>query len=132
MKKLIVACTLAFALLTITGCATKKINWSGRVGHYHYDQAVTELGPPDKSAKLTDGTTIAEWYQSKDSRFSFGLGMGVGTGPVGVGVGVPLGGDQVEVLRLTFDQQGILQSTSGSANDGKHLSEPAGAANGVK
>ena len=38
-----------------------KIDWTSRISHYTYDQAVTELGPPDKSAKLTDGSTVAEW-----------------------------------------------------------------------
>jgi hypothetical protein len=45
----------------VTGCATYRIDWNNRVGNYTYDQAIAELGPPDKSAKLTDGTTVAEW-----------------------------------------------------------------------
>ena len=47
--------------LFLTGCATTKIGWNSRIGNYTYDQAVSELGPPDKSAKLTDGTIVAEW-----------------------------------------------------------------------
>ena len=45
----------------LAGCVTQKIDWSARVGNYTYDQAVMELGPPDKSAKLTDGTVVADW-----------------------------------------------------------------------
>ena len=45
----------------LTGCASTKIDWNSRIGNYTYDQAVLELGPPDKYAKLTDGTVVAEW-----------------------------------------------------------------------
>ena len=45
----------------LAGCATQKIDWAGRVGNYTYDQAVLELGPPDKQATLGDGTVVAEW-----------------------------------------------------------------------
>jgi len=42
---------------------TSRIDWAARVGNYTYDQAVTELGPPDKAAKLSDGTTVMEWRE---------------------------------------------------------------------
>lgn len=48
-------------LLFSSGCAAPRVDWSARVGHYTYDEAVLELGPPDKSAKLTDGTVVGEW-----------------------------------------------------------------------
>ncbi len=55
-------CFAAALALLLAGCATTpKIDWSGRVGSYSHDQTVTELGPPDREAKLTDGTTIGEW-----------------------------------------------------------------------
>jgi hypothetical protein len=59
-------CSVAMLLMTLAilfaGCATqKKIDWAGRIGNYTFDQAVTELGPPDKQAKLQDGTVVAEW-----------------------------------------------------------------------
>ena len=52
-----------------SGCATRKIHWNSRVGVYNYDQAITEMGPPDRTAKLTDGTIVAEWltYRGRDS-----------------------------------------------------------------
>ncbi len=54
--------TLSVLLLLLSvGCASTKIDWSSRIGNYTYDQAVIELGPPDKYAKLTDGTVVAEW-----------------------------------------------------------------------
>jgi hypothetical protein len=49
---------LAFLL---AGCATPRVDWNSRIGNYTYDQAVLELGPPDKQARLEDGTTVAEW-----------------------------------------------------------------------
>ena len=54
--------TLSVLLLLLSvGCASTKIDWSSRIGNYTYDQAVIELGPPDKYAKLTDGTVVGEW-----------------------------------------------------------------------
>jgi hypothetical protein len=52
---------VGLAVLLLGGCVTQKIDWSARVGHYTYNQAVKELGPPDKSAKLSNGATVAEW-----------------------------------------------------------------------
>jgi hypothetical protein len=51
------------ALITLSsaGCATQKIDWQARIGNYTYDQSVRDFGPPDKSAKLADGTLIADW-----------------------------------------------------------------------
>jgi hypothetical protein len=51
---------LAFAAL-LSACSTTKIDWNSRVGTYAYDQALVDLGPPDKSAQLSDGGTVAEW-----------------------------------------------------------------------
>ena len=47
--------------LWLAGCATRRVDWSTRVGSYTFDQAIYEIGPPDKQAKLTDGTLVAEW-----------------------------------------------------------------------
>ena len=55
---------LCFALLVVslTGCAhRRKVDWNSRIGHFTYDQAVLELGPPDKEAQLKDGVVIADW-----------------------------------------------------------------------
>jgi len=50
----------------IGGCATKpKIDWNARIGNYTFDDAVREMGPPDKSAKLSDGTLVCEWLIMK-------------------------------------------------------------------
>jgi hypothetical protein len=53
---------LALLLLLAAGCATTpRPDWAARVGTYTYEQAVLELGPPDKSETLSDGTVVAEW-----------------------------------------------------------------------
>lgn len=44
----------------LAGCA-HKIDWKSRVGSYTYDDAVRELGPPDKKETLSDNTLVAEW-----------------------------------------------------------------------
>jgi len=51
----------AVLALWLTGCASSRIDWASRTGHYSYDQAILELGPADKSAKLMDGSVVAEW-----------------------------------------------------------------------
>jgi hypothetical protein len=94
----------------IVGCqTTKPIDWNSRVGNYTFDQAVTELGPPDKQAKLSDGKTVAEWITHR----SGGSGLSVGTGffsrGVGVGVGQSVGqGYSDHVLKLTFSTNNTL------------------------
>lgn len=55
---LFLATLMAF---TLAGCATQKINWPARVGNYTHDQAVLELGPPDREARLTNGVVISDW-----------------------------------------------------------------------
>ena len=46
----------------LAGCAsTPRIDWTARMGHYSYDQAIKDLGPPDRTAKLSDGTVVSEW-----------------------------------------------------------------------
>ena len=61
----------------LAGCVTQKIDWAARVGHFTFDQAVLEFGPPDKHAKLDDGTINA-----KNLRGGVGF-MGPGMGAAG-------------------------------------------------
>jgi hypothetical protein len=101
---------IAFAVFLLASCATTpRVDWNQRVGHYTYDQAVVELGPPDKSAQLTEGGLVAEWFYPQRGGVSFGLGTGFYRGGLGVGAGhtvVP--GPAFRILRLTFDEEGIL------------------------
>jgi hypothetical protein len=59
------ALSLLALIFLLAGCATNKIDWNTRIARYSYDDAVTELGVPDRTATLTDGTTIAEWLSAR-------------------------------------------------------------------
>jgi hypothetical protein len=56
--------------LFLAGCATNRIDWNTRVGNYTYDEAITELGVPDRTATLTDGTLVAEWLVSRGPAYA--------------------------------------------------------------
>lgn len=53
------------ASLLLTGCVTQTVDWQARVGQYTRDQAIVDLGPPDKSARLSDGTIVDEWLTQR-------------------------------------------------------------------
>jgi hypothetical protein len=48
-------------VLGLTGCATPRVDWAARVGHYTYNQAVADLGAPEQQEKLADGSAVGEW-----------------------------------------------------------------------
>ncbi len=95
-----------------TGCkSTPKVDWNSRIGNYTYDLAVAELGPPDKTAKLSDGKTVADWIKySHGGGVSLGVGTGYYGGHTGVGTGVGTSTTRYpdRVLRLTFGPDGKL------------------------
>ena len=96
------------AVLFLAGCASYQSRWNARVGTYTYDQALVELGPPDKRAQLTDNQIVAEWI----SRYSTGGTVGVATDFYGR----PIGGSFMQSapvyreskLRLIFNTNNIL------------------------
>lgn len=99
------ACIL---LLGTTGCATRNtVDWDSRIGHYTYDKAVLELGPPDKSATLSDGSTVAEWLTHRGYSHSTTFYSGYGHGPTMYRVTEPAGPQYY--LRLTFGPDKTLQ-----------------------
>lgn len=104
------AVALLFTLCWLIGCsATPKVDWDRRVGDFTHDQAIAEMGPPDKSAKLNDETTVAEWFLKRGSSVSFGVGTGFYSGGSSVGVGQSVGTSPARVyLRLTFGPDGKL------------------------
>jgi len=106
--------TITLAILSFSvGCkSTPKADWNSRVGNYTYDQAVTDIGPPDKSTKLSDGKTVADWIKHHSGGgLSFGVGTGYvgGNSAVGGGVGTSTGYHD-HVLRLTFGPDNKLVS----------------------
>ena len=102
--------------LVLAGCATApKINWTARVGNYTFDQAVAELGPPDKQAALADHSVVAEWLTRRGRTYSFvSPGYGYYPSPYGYGPGYPTTVDTTTLpdyfLRLTFGPDGQLRS----------------------
>jgi hypothetical protein len=105
---------LALATAFVLGCkTTKPVDWNSRVGTYTFDQAVAELGPPDRQAQLIDGKTVARWITHRSGGTSFGLGTGFYTGGVGVGVGQSVGsGFRDRILTLTFGTNSVLTAWS--------------------
>ena len=108
------AAGLGFGLILwgfLAGCASSpKVDWNSRIGTYTYDQAVVDLGPPDKTAQLSDGTTVADWITHRHGGLSFGVGTGFFSGggtAVGTGVGTSTGFPD-HLLRLTFGPDGKL------------------------
>ena len=99
------------AALVLAGCATgPKIDWAARVGNYTYDQAVLELGPPDKVAKLDNGIIVANWItQPGYARTSVGPPVFYGYYPGAVIVSsYSQGYTPTYFLRLTFGADGRL------------------------
>lgn len=94
----------------VAGCAsTPKVDWNSRIGNYTYDQAVLEMGPPNKSTKLTDGTIVADWFIRPSSSLSFGVGTGFYGSHSAVSVGQSIGTlPSGSYWRLTFASDGKL------------------------
>ena len=113
-KKFSALAVPALAVTLLAGCATTKpIDWNSRIGTYTFDQAVTELGPPDKQAKLSDGKTIAQWITHREGGTSFSVGTGFYGGNTGFGVGQTVGtGYSDRVLTLTFATNNVLTAWS--------------------
>lgn len=109
---------LALTIACMVGCkTTPPVDWQARVGSYTYDQAVTDLGPPDSQAKLTDGQTVAKWVTHRNG----GAGLSIGTGflsggggsAVGVGMSQSVGsGSRDRTLTLTFGTNNVLSAWS--------------------
>src|SRR5580765_1368059 len=100
--------------LMLAGCATQRVNWAARIGHYTYDQAVEEIGPPDKESRLQDGTVVAEWLTQRGYRSAYVTGGHYGWhhpygfyGPYSPGYIESYSPDYF--LRLTFGPDGQLK-----------------------
>jgi hypothetical protein len=76
------------------------------VGHYSYDQAVVELGPPDRQAKLDDGTIVAEWLTGRGTTYIYGTGAPYG--PYTGGGTATAQTTPNRFMRLTFGTDGKL------------------------
>jgi hypothetical protein len=89
-------------LLLLSACATTKVDWNARVGHYTYAQAVLDLGPPDNEAHLPNGTIVAQWLIYRGTLYAYGVPFG---GPFGY---FNTYTTPNRYLRLTFGPSGEL------------------------
>ena len=55
-------------VVALAGCAGPKIDWSTRVGSYTFDDAVHEMGPPERQATLSDGSKVIDWVTERGFR----------------------------------------------------------------
>ena len=104
---------LPLVAMFLIGCTTttKPVDWNSRVGTYTLVQAVTDLGPPDKQARSSDGKSAVEWITYRNAGAGFNVGTDYLNGPAGVGVGQSAGKNYSDrVLRLTFGPDGKLVS----------------------
>ncbi len=99
---------LTLAVAFLTGCKTPPVDWDSRIGHYTYAQAVTDLGPPDRHARLSDGKVMYKWFIQPPVAPHFNSGMSY-YGSTGFGAGQAIGsGLNSQMLQLTFDINGTL------------------------
>ena len=103
--------TLALAVAFLTGCKTPPVDWDSRVGHYTYAQAVNDLGPPDRQARLSDGKAVYKWFVQPPVAPQLNTGMSY-YGSTGFSAGQTPGGYSNQMLQLTFDADGKLTAWS--------------------
>jgi hypothetical protein len=99
-------------LFLADGCASStKQMWNSRVGSYEKDQAIRDLGYPQKAKMLNDGTQLNEWL----TRFGTRGSLFYHSGPAFEGRAfdysvLPWDAPQIpdEYLRLLFAPDGKL------------------------
>lgn len=97
-------------LLVLAGCATAKVDWDQRVGHFTYDQAVAELGTPDNVEMLKDGGITADWHTHRGVVRKVEERRQTPLAPDAAGWGAPVSDKGGRALRLTFDRAKILRA----------------------
>jgi len=100
----------------LAGCATgPKIDRNDSIGNYTYDQSVQELGVTYKSAKLGDGSLVAEWLVGTSPKAAVRFDWIVDTfppyrGEPGIVIECPGGQESGQYVRLFFGPDGELRS----------------------
>lgn len=106
MKTSLTPLLALLSLLLLTNCTTPpKVDWDARVGRFTFDEAVRELGSPQKSTVQADNTKVADWLAARGR--SAPTFHSMPDGSVLRTEGAP-GMDQL--LRLTFTPEGKLSS----------------------
>ncbi|MDB6121197.1 MAG: hypothetical protein JWQ71_190 [Pedosphaera sp.] len=63
-------------LVLLAGCSTTPlVNWDSRIGNYTYQEATADLGPPERSTTLKDGSIVAEWVTRRSTPGTIGIGQ---------------------------------------------------------
>lgn len=102
-------CTLLMAV--IAGCATAHVDWNARIGHYTYDDAVRELGLPDRHGKLSTGQLVAEWISRYPVAGTTYVSPGIyGYGPGGGFITTTPPAYYESKLQLTFETNNVLSA----------------------
>ena len=93
--------------VVLVGCETYgKADWKARLGHYTWDQAIEELGPPESEARTSDGSRVADWILSRSRTYSTAV-----RGPLFWSwSGQDITTTAENHLLLTFDAQGRLKA----------------------
>jgi len=109
--KALSAAILFLAAAFVAGCkTTPRVDWNSRVGSYTYNQALAELGSPDKQTKLSDGKTVDQWI-TLHGNTGFSGGAAYAGGNDGMGTPQPIAQSYKDhVLELTFGTDGKLVS----------------------
>lgn len=98
-------------VILIAGCATVHTDWNARIGHYTFDDAVKELGLPDRQAKLSTGQLVAEWVTRYPMNNTVYVMPGIyGYGPGGGFITSTSPGYYESVLQLTFETNNVLSA----------------------
>ena len=108
------AVIVALAVAFLTGCKTPPpVNLDSRVGHYTYDQAISEFGLPNRQSKLSDGKVVSKWFIQPPVGPRFNSGMSYYGSNHGFGAGQAIGsGLNSQMLQLIFDPNGTLTAWS--------------------
>jgi len=104
MKSLL---ALTGTLVLLSSCSTAPlVNWNSRIGNYTYDSALANLGTPERSAELKDGSIVADWVTRRGTPGTVGIAQtGNDTTPPFWNNPVPntILPTPAHYLRLTFD-----------------------------
>ena len=102
-----------FAVAFIAGCrTTPQVDWNSRIGTCTFDQAVAELGSPDKQSRLSDGRIVMQWITLHGNN-GFFSGGAAANGGFGMAAGQPVMQTYKDhVLELTFGADGKLLSAA--------------------
>ena len=114
MRLMQIALASAAIMIFLAGCANNgpSVNWDARVGNYTYDQAVHELGRPDKTLQMSDTSKVAEWQlRSEGERV-------INSGPTGPGTDNPGGQLYGEPF---WSKPEVVQVYPSNPNSGKWL-----------